>query len=497
MKTFKDFIIEGGNVKVKTEKGEVSAAPFKVKNRSEQAGDVHQALSDIHDSMNKEHGIHLFGKGKKALNSGSLYAGSTRQFMNKDKSKISDAEFKKHKPSVGDLDVQIPAEHKETLTSHLTPGKKFGKYTVVGTKKHGNEVSAIMRHDNGEHHQFDFEGVHYHQDEPSKGEQLLHNSSWEDTKAGIKGLHHKILLNAVGGSTHKFSITHGLRSRTDESDKGTNEPEKITNKLFGQKADHSKIESFHGVTELIKKHIPKERHQEIYDKFKSGLEKIKGVDHGPALAHLRQHLGVKDSVNEETEQSEQHASVIPMVGFSPISHMGHAKDLGKALKKLPGSKHIGISSKADAFAPEERKDILSRQWGDKENHVHIVGGAGESIRKAYDSMKGKGRKVLHILVGHDRKDFAHGLKKSLESGKIKEMGDNKFDEIQIHHPEDTDRSHGMSGTRMRAAANQEGSVAEKEFHNHLGPMFSREESNKVKNKIKAGIQSGQIPLKRK
>ena len=185
MKTFKDFIIEGGNVKVKTEKGEVSAAPFKVKNRSEQAGDVHQALSDIHDSMNKEHGIHLFGKGKKALNSGSLYAGSTRQFMNKDKSKISDAEFKKHKPSVGDLDVQIPAEHKETLTSHLTPGKKFGKYTVVGTKKHGNEVSAIMRHDNGEHHQFDFEGVHYHHDEPSKGEQLLHNSSWEDTKAGI------------------------------------------------------------------------------------------------------------------------------------------------------------------------------------------------------------------------------------------------------------------------------------------------------------------------
>ena len=30
---FKKFIIEGGNVKVKTSEGEVSAAPFKVKNR--------------------------------------------------------------------------------------------------------------------------------------------------------------------------------------------------------------------------------------------------------------------------------------------------------------------------------------------------------------------------------------------------------------------------------------------------------------------------------
>lgn len=193
------------------------------------------------------------------------------------------------------------------------------------------------------------------------------------------------------------------------------------------------------------------------------------------------------------EQTEQHSSVIPMVGFSPISHMGHAKDLGGSLEKLPGTKHIGISAKADAFSPEERKGILERQWGDGKVNVHISSGAGEPIRAAYDSMSGDGPKHLHILVGSDRKSFAEGLKRSLEAGKIKEMEGRKFDSITIHTPEDPDRSHGMSGTKMRLAAH-EGN--EEEFHRHLGPMFSREESNNIMSRIRDGISSGKIPLKR-
>jgi hypothetical protein len=193
------------------------------------------------------------------------------------------------------------------------------------------------------------------------------------------------------------------------------------------------------------------------------------------------------------ESKEQHTTVIPMVGFSPISHMGHATDLGGAMDKLPGSKHLGISQKADAFTPEERKHVLEKQWKNVQPSVHIVSGAGETIRHAYDSLSENNPKHLHILVGADRLGFAQGLKKSLEAGKIKEMGDKKFDSITVHTPEDKERTHGMSGTKMRAAANE---GDEETFHKHLGPAFSRKESNTIMKKVKAGIDSGKIPLKR-
>jgi hypothetical protein len=489
MLKFRKFLFEGGNLKV----GDVHAAPFPVteKNRKERNEDIHHALSSIHDSFHNEHGHHLFGEGKKALHTKSAYSGSSKDLMSKH---ISDKEFAKHKPKVGDVDVQIPKEHGDKLAAHLTPGKKFGKYTVAGTKKHGTEVSAIMKHDNGEHHQFDFEKVKYEHNEPTEGEQFLHSSNWEDTKKGIKGLHHKALINAVAGNTHKFSISHGLRPRVEDGKEGITHPHEVSKKLFGDKADHEKIKSFHGVTDLIKKHVHPSLHQEIYDKFKSGMEgKKSDIDHGPALEHLKHHLGVKDTVKEEAEEETHHTSVVPLVGFSPISHMGHAHDLGGAMKKLPGHKHIGISSKADVFSPEERAHVLKKQWGQDDVKHHVVKSGGETIGKAYHALPKHGKKVLHILVGADRKDMAHGLKKSLEAGKIKEMEGHHFDEIHIHHPDDEGRSHGMSGTKMRTAAAQGDAET---FSKHVGPAFTAGEKKHMMGRVSDAIKSGKLAIKR-
>jgi hypothetical protein len=491
MITFKQFILEGGNIKV----GDVAAAPFGVTaaNRAEKANDIKQALHTLHNTFHKATEQHLFGKDKAALHAGSVYSGSTKHLMDKN---ISDQEFAKHKPKVGDVDIQIPHEHKDALADHLTKGLKVGKYTVAGVKKHGNEVSAIMKHENGEHHQFDFEGTEYKNHQPTEGDQFIHNSSWEDTKAGIKGVHHKMLINAAGGSQFKFSNTHGLKKRTDApSDKGTKHPTEVSKSLFGDKADHSKVQSFHGVAQLIKKHIPADQHQAVYDKFKDSVKSKKKIDSEKALSHLKGVLGAKDSTNESlVEQKVHHTSVIPIVGFSPISHMGHSHDLGSALGSLPGKKHIGISGKADLFSPEERTDIMKRQWaqhGDFEHH--IVRSAGETVAKAFHSLPKDGKKHLHILVGADRAELAHGLKRSLESGKIKEMGDNKFDNITVHFPEDKERTHGMSGTKMRTAA---ASGDHKTFSKHLGSMFSKEESLNIMNKVRSGLESGKIKVKR-
>jgi hypothetical protein len=493
IKTFGQFLLaEGGNISV--EGG--SAAPFVVtaRNRSQRQADIHGALSDLHDQFHKETGEHLFGKKKSGLSSGSTYAGSTRSLMDENlpHKAVADA-----MPTTGDVDAQMHHDHKNQMAKFLFPGRLIGKYMVVGTKKHGNEVSAVMKHENGEHHQFDFEGVHTDPKtgEPTPGEQFLHSANFSDRQRGIKGLHHKVLLNAIASANNqKFSITHGLRSRDSaKDDPGISDPSEVTSALFGPKADASKVHSFQGLSELIRDHVHPDHHAAIYQKFADSVSKMKGADHSKAIAHIGKTLGIQNPINEEAEETH-HTSVVPLTGFSPISHMGHAKDLGGAMAKLPGTKHVGISAKSDVYSPKERADILARQWGGKKKvATHVVGSAGETIRAAHDSLPEGGRKVLHLLVGHDRADWAHGLKKSLEAGKIKEMGEKKFDEIQIHHPEDSDRSHGMSGTNLRTASSK-GDV--EEVHRHLGPMFSRQEAARHADRIKKAIESGKLKVKR-
>lgn len=299
MISFKNFLLlnEGGNIKVKDSNGNsVSPEPIKItpSTRSSISQQVRTMLDHIHDSFREEHGKHLFGANKKALNTGTAYSGSTTHLMNP---RVSDEDFAKAKPSVGDIDVKIPAEHFDDLHSHLAPGRRFGEYTVVGHNKTGGELHTVMRHEpTGTHVQIDFEKSTYKDHEPSEFDQLAHSSDWRDTQAGIKGAHARQLLNAVGTNQHKFSILYGLHSRDPNREKEPWEknPKEMAKTLFGEGADQTKLGSVHGLTELIKKHIPEERHQAIYDKFKADIAKNKGIDNTPVLTHLKTHLVVKD-----------------------------------------------------------------------------------------------------------------------------------------------------------------------------------------------------------
>ncbi len=486
---FKRFILEGGNIKI----GDVSAEniPISKDTRGPTSYDAFEMLSQLHDKLKNNHGIELFGKNKKALKAGSAFSGSSKHLMNP---AISDEEFASHKSEIGDLDVQIPKQHKEVLSNHLKSGGQLGQFDIAGSTGHGNEVSALMRHKKtGKVMQVDFENVDYANDEPTPEEQFLHSSAWEDNKLGIKGFHHKILINAAGLDKWKFSLINGLRSRSDESDLPKRDPNVVSKTLFGNSADHSKVHSFVGVTDLIKKHIPKSQHQDIYNKFEDSVKQKKKIDSTKALQYLKTNLlsGGK-KINEATE-SEHHASVIPLVGFSPISHMGHAMDLGGAMKKSPGKKWIGISSKADVFDPAERATILKRQWNSPNINIHIGSSGGETIGKAYKSLPKNGKKHLHIVVGADRVAFAEGLKRSLENGGIKEMDGNSWDSVQIHTPEDSERSHGLSGTNMRLAATMGDKAT---FSKHLGPMFDENETINIMDRVKKSILTGKIKLKR-
>lgn len=486
MKSFKSFLNEGGNIKVGPKGQETSAAPFPIHphTRAERRNDVHTALSKIHDAFHKEHGEHLFGADKHHLKSAQIYSGSSHDFMGHH---VSDTEFAQHKAHVGDVDVQVSHEHKNKLESTLAPGKKFGKYTVAGTKKHGNEISAVMKHENGEHHQFDFEGVH---NPGSETDRFLHSSSWEDTKSGIKGVHHKMLINAAAGTTHKFSISHGLRSRTDEKDPGVQHPTEVSKQLFGGSADHSKITSFKGTVDLIKKHKSPIQHQEIYDKFKAAVATKKGIDSEKALEHMRKHLDVSDHTNESyiEEEAEQHAHVAFM-GASPHTHMGHHIDVVGGMGA--GKKYVGLSGKSDVFSDKEREHIANKQ-SNGAAEFKVEKSAGQTIGRAFHSMTGS-KKVLHLHFGHDRKEMAERLKNSIESGKIPELNGEKPHRVEIHYPKDENRSHGMSGTKMRAAA---ASGDAKTYKQHLGSNFSDAETKNIMDRSRVGILAGKIKLKR-
>lgn len=289
MKKFAQYLKEGGNVKI----GAFSANPISIthRNRSSAAQDIHDGLHELHKSFHAETGNHLFGKNASALHSGAAYSGSTAHLMS---SSIPDREFAKHKPSVGDIDVKVPREHMEKLADHLSPGRRFGKYTVQGIKKSRGEHHVLAKHDNGSTHQIDFEATKYDSKGPSALDNLSHGSSWEDTKHGIKGVHHKVLLaNLSRDAGHKFSNLYGLGKREGDP-KWDSNVKSISRKVLGPKADESHLHSFVGLTAHIKKNVPKERHQEVYDNFKHATTNIKNVDHTGALKHLKTELNARD-----------------------------------------------------------------------------------------------------------------------------------------------------------------------------------------------------------
>ncbi len=305
---FKQLITEGGNIKVKSVSGDTVGAEDIDLNKHDRASfkqDFKGALSSLSNHVRSKTGKHLFGNTGN-IKTGSIFAGSTRDFMRDD---ISDEEYKKYKPSVGDMDLMYDRQHKEKMEQLLEPGKKFGKFTLVGTKKHGSQISAIMRHDeHGTHHQVDFEPAEYQQEKPNEFAQFSHSSDWNDTKTGVKGLFHKQFLSALTAAhgtfgtlrtkkgdadkfleKHTFSIDKGLREKHQQVDTHpttghpivtevqpkdatyTNSVHDIYNHLLGKpprvQSDLQQFGSFHGAMALAKQHLTSEQHGRVIDKF--------------------------------------------------------------------------------------------------------------------------------------------------------------------------------------------------------------------------------------
>jgi predicted ABC-type ATPase len=203
-------INEGGNAPaINRDTGEVIAnaneTDLTIVDRSTMKNDMVKVFSVLNSLFEKKYKEPIW-KDFSVITTGYAFNGSSEFFFS---NKISDDEFKKHKPRVGDIDVTLPANKLKPLYHILSKieGKKIAPNVVyVGQNKKSenviiDQVNAIFAYTQGEHTtnvQVDFEGVEYNDDnKPDEFSKFGHNSDWEDIKQGFKGVAHKFLLASI------------------------------------------------------------------------------------------------------------------------------------------------------------------------------------------------------------------------------------------------------------------------------------------------------------
>lgn len=493
---FKQFIIEGGNIG--------QAAPFPSEHRAKLQPQITKALEDIHGHFKREHNAELFGSGAASIKTGSAFAGSTKHFFDKD---ISDSAYSKAMPHTGDIDVQADNRHADTIKHQFEQkhnrlmGKKFGNFEVVGHKNHGTTSSMVIKHPEGHHIQVDIEHAHYEGDHPHEGERFVNSSDFGDRQIGAKGVHHKLMLHAIAKEKGmKFSAIGGLKADdAPAAERGLKHPNEIDKKLFDGKSGE-KVHSFRGLVDLTKQHFTPEQHQSIASRFTDLANKrARTPEHTPkAIAHMHSVLDTQPLTEARDPHADHvHVATTVMTGVSPISHMGHHYDLGSKLQSLPGKhKFFAMSRKGageSGFTEQQREHVFkvqSKEAGHKIEPIH-VGEHDDIVNHAWNAVKDqKGPKHLHLVAGGDRLRMITRIKQGMDDGRIHNPG---FEHISVHTPEDTDRSHGMSGTKMRKAA-AEGNIDN--FHKFVGKGFTKGQANEIMSHIKHGIESGAIQLDR-
>lgn len=200
----------GGNVTVlnkHNEPIEAQKVDLKAIGRSEfvtTSKKLFKYLNTIHQSM---HGAPLWPK-ESHIDDAMVFNGSTSFVMSDD---FKDEDILSVKPSVGDIDIAIPAENSVTLFKMLKglQGRKILKNVeYVGMNREdenklGTQINSIFLFTANNMDflvQVDFEFLPFETGSPTEWARFSHSSNFEDTAIGIKALHHKYLIRAMIGA---------------------------------------------------------------------------------------------------------------------------------------------------------------------------------------------------------------------------------------------------------------------------------------------------------
>jgi len=207
-------LMEGGNLELPnpddpTKPHQADEINLKVHNRTYMVGLLNKMLHDISAVFQAKYKKSLWSAN--LLQSREFLSGSSLHFFNTNG--ISDEEFAKHKPKVGDIDTQVDAKLEPEVEEFLTAmtGKQIGDTKFLGFSKGTAQFNGLFQfQDPPMKIQVDFEFGGYGEGTgtPDDWFKFSHSSDWNDITAGIKGVFHKYLYRALaaGGSVQQAYV---------------------------------------------------------------------------------------------------------------------------------------------------------------------------------------------------------------------------------------------------------------------------------------------------
>jgi hypothetical protein len=207
-------LMEGGNLSLDnpddpTKPHQADEINLKVHNRTYMVGLLNKMLHDISAVFQSKYKKSLWSAN--LLQSREFLSGSSLHFFNT--AGISDEEFAKHKPKVGDIDTQVDDKLEPEVEEFLTAmtGKAIGDTKLLGFSRGTAQFNALFQfQDPPMKIQVDFEFGGYGEETgtPDDWFKFSHSSDWNDITAGIKGVFHKYLYRALasGGSVQQAYV---------------------------------------------------------------------------------------------------------------------------------------------------------------------------------------------------------------------------------------------------------------------------------------------------
>lgn len=294
MLSFKQFLLEGGNVQIGDQEAE--RIDLNKIDRDKIIVKIEKVLDSINGSFKAQFNVPIWSS--ELFRSKKFLSGSAFHFFDKG---IATAEFKQYKNTVGDIDTQVSLDLMKDAAVFLDAniGKAFGGATLIGYKKSaGQYITLFGFADPKINIQIDLEFVDFLNGEPTEWSQFSHSSSWNDIKAGVKGVFHKYMLRALTSKTTRdivilsgkketpktvksntlaFSVQHGLREKIAPVMDGTTQRHIDGLPVFKEIAtsESNYIKDLAVIFEVLFDRVPTQQELKMMDSFKDGLNLVK------------------------------------------------------------------------------------------------------------------------------------------------------------------------------------------------------------------------------